>query len=67
MAMSRKTHFDIGGMTCISCQNKIHKALRKTKGVVSVSVSYSEGTADIEYDEYVTDTGKLTKGSLYFL
>lgn len=59
--MSRKTHFDIGGMTCISCQNKIQKALRKTKGVVSVSVSYSEGTADIEYDEDVTDTGKLTK------
>ena len=41
--------------------------MHKTKGVVSVSVSYSEGTADIEYDEYVTDTGKLTKGSLYFL
>ncbi|MBP5554019.1 MAG: sulfite exporter TauE/SafE family protein [Lachnospiraceae bacterium] len=59
--MSKKTHFDIGGMTCISCQNKIQKALRKTKGVVSVSVSYSEGTADIEYDEKVTDIGKLER------
>lgn len=59
--MSKKIHLDIGGMTCISCQNRIQKALRKTKGVLTASVSYSEGTADIEYDETQTDIKKLTK------
>ena len=53
---------DIGGMTCISCQNKIEKALRSEKGVKGVKVSYSRGTADIEYDENKTDVKKAGKG-----
>jgi sulfite exporter TauE/SafE/copper chaperone CopZ/plastocyanin domain-containing protein len=40
----------IGGMTCISCQNKIEKKLRNTAGVESAEVSYSAGTAAIAYD-----------------
>lgn len=40
----------IGGMTCISCQNKIEKKLRNTAGIKSAKVSYSAGTADIVYD-----------------
>ena len=59
--MSKATHFDIGGMTCINCQNKIKKALNKTKGVIKASVSYSEGTADIEYDEKVVNERKLIR------
>jgi len=40
----------IGGMTCISCQNKIERKLRNIAGVKSVKVSYSAGTAEITYD-----------------
>ncbi|MDR1131181.1 MAG: sulfite exporter TauE/SafE family protein [Oscillospiraceae bacterium] len=41
---------EIGGMTCISCQNKIERKLRNTAGVKNVKVSYSAGTVDISYD-----------------
>lgn len=40
----------IGGMTCISCQNKIERKLQNTAGIKSVKVSYNTGTADITYD-----------------
>ncbi len=40
----------IGGMTCVSCQNKIEKKLLSTAGVISAKVSYGAGTADITYD-----------------
>ena len=40
----------IGGMTCISCQNKIEKKLRNTAGIVNAEVSYNEGTASVTYD-----------------
>ena len=40
----------IGGMTCVSCQNKIEKKLRNTAGVKSATVSYSASTAEIVYD-----------------
>ncbi|MEY8353594.1 sulfite exporter TauE/SafE family protein [Lachnospiraceae bacterium 54-53] len=40
----------IGGMTCISCQNKIEKKLRNTAGVEKAEVSYDTGTASVTYD-----------------
>ncbi len=49
--MSKKIHLNIGGMTCINCQNKIEKELRSKKGVINVKVNYAKGTADIEFDE----------------
>ena len=51
----KRAKISIGGMTCISCQNKIEKKLRNTEGVKSATVSYSEGTADVTYD-----TGVIT-------
>ncbi|MFV0413211.1 MAG: sulfite exporter TauE/SafE family protein [Oscillospiraceae bacterium] len=45
---NKKLH--IGGMTCVNCQNKIEKKLRKTAGVKSARVSYSLGTAEVTYD-----------------
>ena len=59
--MSKKIHFDIGGMSCIHCQNKIEKALRSTKGVTKAAVSYRKGTADVEYDEGRTNADMLVK------
>ncbi len=46
-------HLRVGGMTCVSCQNRIEKSLRNMSGVNSVTVSYSGGYADISYDESV--------------
>ncbi|SHO51375.1 urease accessory protein UreH domain-containing protein [Anaerocolumna xylanovorans] len=40
----------IGGMTCVSCQNKIEKKLRNTAGIEMAEVSYNAGTAVITYD-----------------
>lgn len=40
----------IGGMTCVSCQSKIAKALNGTAGAKSATVSYSAGTADVTFD-----------------
>jgi sulfite exporter TauE/SafE/copper chaperone CopZ len=46
----------IGGMTCISCQNRIEKKLKSTAGVESAEVNYTTGTAAVTYDsERVTE------------
>lgn len=49
MGVTRK-RIRIGGMTCISCQNKIERKLKNAAGVKEVSVSYRTGYADIVYD-----------------
>lgn len=46
----KKVQLRIAGMTCISCQNKIENKLCNTAGIKSAKVSYSEGTANIDYD-----------------
>ena len=46
----KKRRLHIGGMTCISCQNKIEKKLRNTAGIKSARVSYGAGFADVVYD-----------------
>lgn len=46
----RHRQLRIGGMTCISCQNKIVQRLRDTAGIRCAEVSYSKGTAEIDYD-----------------
>ncbi|MBR1649741.1 MAG: heavy-metal-associated domain-containing protein [Lachnospiraceae bacterium] len=55
--MSKQIHLDIGGMTCINCQNRIEKALKKMPGVIKAAVSYADGTADVEYAEDRTSAG----------
>ena len=46
----RKKRLYIDGMSCISCQNKIEKRLKREKGVRTAEVSYAAKTADIAYD-----------------
>ncbi len=48
---TKKIQLHIGGMYCVNCQNKIKRKLKDTKGIVSSSISYNNGTADIVYDE----------------
>ena len=49
--MTKNIHFNISGMTCINCQNKIESSLNSIDGVIHASVSFSKGCADIEYDQ----------------
>lgn len=46
----------IGGMTCLSCQNKLEKKLRQTHA----TVSYSEGTAVVTYDAGIISLKDIT-------
>lgn len=41
----------IDGMTCINCQMKIEKELKKKKGITSVDVSYNDASAVIVYNK----------------
>lgn len=50
----------IGGMTCVSCQNKIERKLRNTAGVESAKVSYNAGIADITYDTDIISLKDIT-------
>ncbi len=51
----------IGGMTCISCQNKIERKLQNVAGIKSVKVSYRDGTADIVYDSDIISLKVITR------
>ncbi len=55
----RTSKLKIDGMSCLNCQHKIEKKLRKTAGVRKVKVSYSAGTATINYDEDITSLENL--------
>lgn len=57
--MTRKIHLDIGGMSCINCQNKIAKTLRSKNGVLKAKVDYVKGTADVEYNDEKTTEKKI--------
>ncbi|MDR0819118.1 MAG: sulfite exporter TauE/SafE family protein, partial [Oscillospiraceae bacterium] len=50
----------IGGMTCVNCQNKIEKKLRKTSGVLKAEVSYSAGNAVVTYNPDVVSLESIT-------
>ena len=50
----------IGGMTCVSCQNKIERKLQNTAGVKKAVVSYSTGTAEVTYDTGVISMKEIT-------
>ena len=51
----------IEGMTCINCQNKIERELRKMPEIKAFSVSYEKGTADISYKEKEISPEQLMK------
>lgn len=60
--------FLIGGMTCVNCQNTIERALGQVPGVRCVHVSYTKGTADIEYNPKkcsLQDLEKVIQGRGY--
>ncbi|MGG3622144.1 heavy metal translocating P-type ATPase [Bacillus gobiensis] len=48
--MSEKVEFDISGMTCAACANKIEKRLNKLNGVQTATVNFALESALVEYN-----------------
>ncbi|MEJ9230335.1 heavy metal translocating P-type ATPase [Peribacillus butanolivorans] len=48
--MSEKAEFDISGMTCAACANKIEKRLNKLNGVQTATVNFALESALVEYN-----------------
>ncbi|WP_078595819.1 heavy metal translocating P-type ATPase [Evansella clarkii] len=49
--VNEKTEFDISGMTCAACANRIEKRLNKIDGVASANVNFALETATVQYDD----------------
>lgn len=56
-----KTKIFIGGMSCVHCQDKIESGLLNTNGILSATVSYGDGTADVTYDEEIISIDDIHK------
>lgn len=48
--VSEKAEFDISGMTCAACANKIEKRLNKLNGVQTATVNFALESALVEYN-----------------
>jgi Cu+-exporting ATPase len=54
-------NLSIYGMHCATCAQKIEKVLAKTRGILSISVSFSSGDAVISYDEKIINDKVIIK------
>lgn len=59
--MSQEITFNIKGMTCASCVNRIEKGLKKDSGVLSVSVNLATEKAKIIYNDQSLDANKIAQ------
>lgn len=53
-----KTLF-INNMTCVNCERKIEQVLSEVQGIVSVTASYTKGTAIVTYNPEVVSIEKI--------
>ena len=51
--------FDVGGMTCASCQAHVDRAVSKLDGVNSVAVNLLSGSMAVEFDENVVSINDI--------
>ncbi|MDR1131184.1 MAG: heavy metal translocating P-type ATPase [Oscillospiraceae bacterium] len=49
---SSKVAIPIGGMTCAACAQRVEKAIKRLKGVASVSVNFATEKATVAYDPH---------------
>jgi Cu+-exporting ATPase len=57
---TRKTEFDIGGMTCANCAMNIERVLnKKTAGVLKAAVNFASERALVEYLPAAVGTGQI--------
>jgi mercuric ion transport protein len=58
-APAAKATLKVKGMTCASCETTVRLALERTSGVVSASVSYTQGEAVVAYDPVRTNPAEV--------
>lgn len=56
-----KAEFDISGMTCAACANKIEKRLNKMEGVYTANVNVALETLTVEYYDAQVSVGDMTE------
>ena len=54
-----KEKFDVTGMTCAACSAHVENAVKKVKGVASVTVSLLTNSMTVEYDEGKTNANAI--------
>ncbi len=59
--MKKEEILKISGMTCINCQNRIEKALKKEKGIIKASVSYDTRMAKITFDDEIISLDEIKR------
>ena len=51
----------VGGMSCVRCSAAVENALNAENGVISCSVSYANGRAEVSFDNSLTNIKALEK------
>lgn len=49
--MNKTLNFDIKGMTCASCVNRIERVLKKDSGVINATVNLATEKASVQFDD----------------
>lgn len=57
--VTEKAEFDIEGMTCAACANRIEKRLNKIEGVANAPVNFALETVTVEYNPKEASVGDL--------
>lgn len=57
----KKVLFDIGGMSCASCQAHVNKAVSSLKGVYKCNVNLISNSMEVEFDETITNEKEIIK------
>ncbi len=57
--VSEKAEFNVSGMTCAACANKIEKRLNKLDGVEKATVNFALESAQVEFNPGQTDITKM--------
>ncbi len=63
LAVSRIVTLDVKNMTCAVCPITVKKALEHVTGVQQVSVSYTDKTATVQFDDTATTADQLTEAT----
>lgn len=57
--MQKTIDFEVKGMTCASCVNRVEKVLKKNPAIVTASVNLATEKARIEFDSSKVDSDKI--------
>lgn len=61
MSEQENIKLNIGGMTCVRCQEKIESGLLATEGVTAAHVSFADGSAEVTFDREVMTERKIAE------